>query len=112
LAIRLLDMAMSLRPSSTVDANIAWILATSIDDRVRDGRAAFVRAQRLARETPDDQTALDVFAASLAELGHYGDAVTVVQRMLALAQTKGDVAAEARAKTRLASYGAGRPWRQ
>lgn len=112
LAIRLLNVAMSLRPSSNVDANIAWILATSADDRVRDGRAAFERAQRLARQRPDDQTSLDVFAAALAELGRYGDAATVAQRMLTIAQAKGDAAGAARAKERLAAYGAGRPWRQ
>jgi cytochrome c-type biogenesis protein CcmH/NrfG len=103
---------MSLRPSSDVDANIAWILATSTDERVRDGRAAFERAQRLARQNPDDLTSLDVFAAALAELGRYGDAVTVGQRMLAIAQAKGDSAGAVRAKARLASYSSGRPWRQ
>jgi tetratricopeptide (TPR) repeat protein len=112
LAVRLLDVSMSLRPSSDVDANIAWILATSTDERVRDGRAAFERAQRLARQNPDDLTSLDVFAAALAELGRYGDAVTVGQRMLAIAQAKGDSAAAVRAKARLASYSSGRPWRQ
>jgi tetratricopeptide (TPR) repeat protein len=112
LAIRLLDVAGSLRPSSAIDANIAWILATSTDARVRDGRAALERAQRLARQNPDDPTSLDVFAAALAELGRYADAVTVAQRMLAIAQAKGDEPGIARARVRLASYSAGRPWRQ
>jgi len=112
LALRLLDSAMSLHPSNEVAANIAWILATSKDDGVRDGRAALERAERLVGENPADQTSLDAFAAALAETGRYADAVTVARRMLAAAQAGGDVAGEARAQERLASYGAGRPWRQ
>jgi len=112
LALRLLGSAMSLHRSSPVEANIAWILATSRDDRVRDGRAALERAQRLVRDNPVDETSLDAFGAALAEMGRFADAVTVARRMLALAQTKGDAAGQERAKERLASYAVGRPWRQ
>jgi tetratricopeptide (TPR) repeat protein len=112
LAVRLLDSAMSRHPSRAVAANIAWILATSRDDRVRNGRAALESAERLVREDPADQTSLDVFAAALAEMGRYADAVAVAQRMLSSAQASGNAAGEARAKERLAAYGAGRPWRQ
>lgn len=111
-ALRLLDSAMSLQSSTVVAANIAWILATSADDGVRNGRAALEYAERAVRENPADQTSLDAYAAALAETGRYADAVAVAQRMLSVAHASGDAPGEARARERLASYSSGRPWRQ
>jgi tetratricopeptide (TPR) repeat protein len=112
LAIQLLDSANSLGPSSGVAANVAWILATSSNDAVRNGAAALTRAEGLARANPADLTVLDVLGAAPAENRRFGEAVAVAQRMDSLARATGDQAGMTRAATRRSTYVSGRPWRQ
>jgi protein O-mannosyl-transferase len=91
---------------------LAWILATSRDDRLRDGRAALAFAERVARAQPDDPSALSSVAAACAELGRFREAVVAAERALSLARAGGDREAEALLQQRLESYRGGRPWRQ
>ena len=112
LALALLDSAMRSAPRLSVAANIAWILATSSNDRVRDGREALLRVQELYRKDPNDQTVLDATAAALAENGRFAEAIAVCQRIDSLATLAGDAASERRARERIAAYAAHRPWRQ
>jgi tetratricopeptide (TPR) repeat protein len=112
LAIQLLASANALRPSTRVAANIAWILATSANDSVRNGAAALVRADALARTNPTDLMVLDVLGAALADNQRFAEAVAVAQRMDSLARATGDQAGIKRAATRRATYVSGRPWRQ
>ena len=57
-------------------SNLAWILATSPDDQVRNGEEAVRLAKGLLQATKgEDPRALDTYAAALAEAGHFGAAV-------------------------------------
>jgi hypothetical protein len=89
----------------------AWILAVSADDSVRNGNAAMDIIRPLALASPNDPAILDVVAAALAETGHFPDAISVVERVVLLYRTLGDVGAETRARAHLESYRASRPWR-
>jgi len=112
LAIQLLDSAIGASSSKTAAKNRAWILATSVDDSVRDGLTALDAARRLVQQQPRDMQTLDVLGAALAETGRLTEAIGVAHEMVDLAHATGDVAAEQRANQRLSVYGAGRPWRQ
>ena len=99
-------------PTAPVAANLAWILATSADDRVRNGPEALAIAESLGGAKSDDPTTLDVLGAALAANGRFPDAVAAAQRMLARAQARGEAAAARRAEERLRAYTSGRAWRQ
>jgi hypothetical protein len=112
LALTLLDSAVQSGARVGAAANIAWILATSSDDRVRNGPEALRRAQELYRKDTKDPTVLDALAAALAETGRFGEALIVSQRMDSIAAASGDGGGQRRAHDRMASYAAHRPWRQ
>jgi tetratricopeptide (TPR) repeat protein len=112
LALALLDSATSLVPRVSAAANIAWILATSYDDHVRNGGEALRRAQSLYRNASTDPTVLDALAAALAENGHFDEAIAMCQRMNSIAAASGDAGGQRRAQERMASYAAHHPWRQ
>lgn len=112
LAVRLLSASNAVQPSVDVEVNIAWILATSADDGVRDGASALRIAQSLARRRPNDVGILDVLAAALAENGRFEEAVALETQLESAARAAGDSAGVARATARRAAYAAGQPWRQ
>jgi protein O-mannosyl-transferase len=84
--------ALQTRPR-TVDVlnNLAWLLATSPDERVRDGHQAVQYALRACELT---QYRLTVFvgtlAAAYAEAGRYDEAVAAARRACAQAEAAGD----------------------
>lgn len=112
LAVRLLRASVSAHASASAAANLAWILATSTDDQVRNGPEALAIAESLARDSGNDPTALDILGAALAASGRFAEAAATAQRMLGRAQAVGDAAGAARAERRLQVYRSGRPWRQ
>jgi Flp pilus assembly protein TadD len=67
--------------------NLAWILATTGDSRLRDPKRAVELASR-SRELADDKMplVLDTQAAALAEAGNFPDAVKTAERAVALAR--------------------------
>jgi tetratricopeptide (TPR) repeat protein len=82
---------------------LAWLLATSRDDTLRDGEEAL----RTLEPLDDAADVLDVRAAAFAERGHYEEAVTTAER--AIARTVSPTAAM---RQHHAAYVAGRPWRE
>ncbi len=98
----------TLQRSGRDDATLAWILATTRDEGLRDGRAALALIEPLARAAPADAAILSAQAAALAELGRFPEAVGIAERALAAA----DANAAEPLRQRLAAYRAGRPWRQ
>jgi Tfp pilus assembly protein PilF len=94
-------------------AMAAWILATSLDDTLRDGAAALTFAQRAATLTNRrDVRALDSLAAALAAMGRYREAVEEAGYAAAAARSRGmaDLASAIDARRRL--YEAGQPYRE
>lgn len=83
-----LRLALSLKPSHTrSQVRLAWILATSSDDSLRNGSEAFALVQNILRsQSSPSPEMLDLLAVSLAELGHFPEARAALQ--VALAQSK------------------------
>jgi len=92
-------------------STLAWLLATTSDDQLRDGgraetlAAAAVKAT--ARQRPEP---LDAWAAALAELGRTEEAARAVREALALVRGRGS-SLEKGLRARLKLYEAGRPYR-
>jgi tetratricopeptide (TPR) repeat protein len=86
--------AVDLNPQA-IDAqsNMAWVLATWPDARVRDGKRAVELAERADFLTQSQNVRVNVtLAASYAEAGRFADAVKTAQRALALALAQGNTA--------------------
>ncbi len=112
LASTLFREAETIAPTVPMRVALAWILATSPDDGARDGAKALHLMEPLVSQSPNDPALLDGLAAALAESGRYDEAGSVAVRAVALYQRIGDTRGETRARLRLASYRANRPWRQ
>jgi arylsulfatase A-like enzyme/Tfp pilus assembly protein PilF len=112
-AIRVLRAATTASPNEPRLANsLAWLLATTPDERLRDGPKALELARRAAELTKfQNPTALRTLAAAYAETGDFNQAVQTAQRAIesAVASQQNDLADALRAQLDL--YGAGRPYR-
>jgi tetratricopeptide (TPR) repeat protein len=101
-----------LRKPDCVEALVdrAWLLATSPEAKVRDGKQAVVDATR-ARDLTRGKEAypLGALAAALAERGDFAGAVKQQERAQALYKTRDDIA---KGRTRLDLYKAGAPYRE
>ncbi|MBI4624908.1 MAG: hypothetical protein HY736_17045, partial [Verrucomicrobia bacterium] len=111
-AVRIFRQGLEYGQNPVVANLLAWILATTSDAALRDGRAALALVEAKVRNEPDDPTVLSTFAAACAEVGRFAEAVSAAERALALVRAAGDPAAEALLQRRLDAYRAGRPWRQ
>ena len=87
----------------------AWILATSRRDAVRNGPLALHLAERAVEQAEDADT-LDTLAAALAEEGDFARAIA--SQRLALERIDVDDRRRGELLARLASYEAGRAWRE
>ena len=105
--------AIIARDSSDADAfnNIAWIRATHLLARHRDGNEAVRLAER-ARDLCTQPVAVvySTLAAAYAEAGRYADAVRAGARAVALARAAGETAQAKSFARQLESYRAGRPY--
>lgn len=71
--------------------NLAWLLATTGNDAVRDGAAAVSLAEKACKLTEYKQAQMTgTLAAAYAEAGRYAEAVTLCQTTLELARSSGD----------------------
>ena len=111
-AVRQFRRVLERARDPNVANTVAWILATTRDDTLRDGRAALALAEPIARQNANDPTALSTFAAACAEVGRFAEAVTAAERALAAVRGGGDAAAAELLQRRLEAYRAGKPWRQ
>jgi tetratricopeptide (TPR) repeat protein len=92
---------------------VAWLLATSVDDAVRDGSRAVSLAEHAVELTRrEDAVALDTLAAAYAEVGRFGEAAGAVRAAMALASAQGNAALLPDLQGRLTLYEAGRSLRQ
>ena len=65
--------------------NLAWILATSSNPELRDGKTAVQLAEKLCQASNYQQPqALDTYAAAMAEMGHYDRAAQLAEDALAI----------------------------
>ncbi len=93
-------------------ALLAWMLATSSDDEVRDGHDAVAFAERLCqRAGHQDPEALKVLAAAYAEAGRFTQAVERAELALRLAREADLSGLVADLTTQIELYRRGRPVR-
>lgn len=111
-AVRYLRRALEWGADAGVANTLAWILATSRESTLRDGRTALALVEPLARREATDPAVLSTLAAALAENGRFTEAVRVAERALVQVRSAGDAAAAELLQRRLDTYRAGQPWRQ
>jgi tetratricopeptide (TPR) repeat protein len=104
------DKALENDPkNSGVLNNLAWVLATSPDDKLRNGQRAVELATKACEETEYKQAhILSTLAASYAETGNFEKAIEWSQKAVDLGaeEMKGQLRKE------LESYEAKKPWRE
>lgn len=112
-AVGELRAAVSLDPDHAASlGNLAWILATSPDSSLRDGKQALQLATRAA-EISEQRNAgvLRIVAAAQAETGDFESARATAQQALDLANQQGDRAFAAVLQRELGTYIARMPLR-
>ena len=96
--------------NSHVLNNLAWLLATSPDDKLRDGKRAIELATEGCKVTDYKQAhLLSTLAAGYAETGDFKTAIEWSQKAVAAAP---DEEMKANLVKELESYQAGKPWRE
>jgi tetratricopeptide (TPR) repeat protein len=107
-----LEKALELRPDDTgVLNNLAWLLATSPDDDLRDGKRAIALAAKACEKTEWKQAHIvSTLAAGHAEAGDFAAAKKFSRQAVELGDDTADVKDQLRQE--LASYEAGKPWRE
>jgi tetratricopeptide (TPR) repeat protein len=107
-----LEKALELQPDDTgVLNNLAWLLATSPDDAIRNGKRAIELAKKACESTEWKQAhIISTLAAGYAETGDFESA----RKYSGQAVETGDPAPEVKQQLEgeLASYKAGKAWRE
>ena len=111
-AIRDLEKALSLEPDNEgVLNNLAWLLATSPDDALRDGPRAIEIASKACEKTEWKQAhIISTLAAGYAEAGDFDQAKKYSRQAVYTGDSPPDV--KQQLESELASYEAGKPWRE
>lgn len=111
-AIADLDKAHALKPDDTgVLNNLAWLLATSPDDAIRNGRRAIELAQKACELTEwKEPHIISTLAAGHAEAGDFAKAREFSQKAVDASDDSDQV--KEQLKGELASYEAEKPWRE
>jgi tetratricopeptide (TPR) repeat protein len=93
--------------------NLAWMLATAPESKVRDGSEAIRLATKAIglTEATNRAGAVDTLAAAYAEAGQFGEAVKSAQLAATLAHSSGDTNLAADILRRLEVYRANQPYR-
>jgi tetratricopeptide (TPR) repeat protein len=107
------QLFLDMQPNS-VDAigALAWILATSNDDNVRDGETAVELARTWSLHTKNkDPRALNALAAAYAERGEFEAAIRTIQLAIRLAGSQ-NAALVRSYESRLGQYRNGQPYRR
>jgi tetratricopeptide (TPR) repeat protein len=105
---------MRLRPTWLQPATkLAWLLATTEDDKLRDGREAVALAEKIAAGTNHaNPFVLDTLAAAYAEVGRFPDATNTAEKAMGIAATAGQTNLAANIKARLELYRKSAPYRE
>ena len=102
--------ALRLNPAHLSAANnLAWLLATTPDERLRNPAEAVRRAEGMIEGGRAEHPALlDTLAASYASAGRFDDATRTAQRALALATANAEPELAAEIRRHMALYRSGR----
>jgi tetratricopeptide (TPR) repeat protein len=107
-----LEKALELRPDdSGVLNNLAWLLATSPDDGIRNGKRAIALAEKACEKTEWKQPhIISTLAAGHAESGDFAAARKFSKQ--AVEATEKETEIRGQLEKELASYEASKPWRE
>jgi tetratricopeptide (TPR) repeat protein len=111
-AVTFYRRAIELNPKSNARNNLAWLLATYPDDRLRNGAEAVRLAESMKQDLGEHAEVLDTLAAAYAEAGDFDKAVATATAGVELARRKNQAALEKEIAGRLDIYRAGKPYRQ
>jgi Flp pilus assembly protein TadD len=113
-AIREYREALRLMPGwPPAERRLAWLLATSRDDAVRDVVEALPLAEHASQRTGDrDPEMLDTLAAAQAEAGRFADAADTAARAAERADAARKPALAAEIRRRVVLYRASQPYRE
>jgi tetratricopeptide (TPR) repeat protein len=112
-ALAHLQKVLSLNPDDAeAEKNMAWVLATWPEDRIRDGAKAVELAERANRSTEGQNPIIVVtLAAAYAEAGRFSDAIQTAEEALRLANDSGNVALAEGIRGYIQLYRLGHPFR-
>ena len=92
--------------------DLAYVLACSADEKLRDGPRAIKLAERAAELTKrDDAGVLRTLSAAYANGGRFDDALAASREALVLAERKGRLELAENIRQRMELYTAGKPYR-
>lgn len=111
-AARLYRDGIAQSPTAKGVAEYAWLLSSTSDPTVHNGREALALVEPAAKANPNDALLLNSYASALADNGRFTEAVAVAERTVALLRSAGDTNATAIMQQRLEAYRANRAWRQ
>ena len=113
-AIVNLEKALERKPEDPeVLNNLAWMLATSADPRLRNGRKAVELAQQANKLTSGSNMYITAtLAAAYAETGQFTEAIETAQRALALAVARGDRSLAEAIRRHSVRYAGGSPYHE
>ena len=105
-ALLLYRQGLKTQPDNLKAANnLAWLLATCQDAKVRNPKEALLIAQKIVRATKEQNSdALDTLAAAQAACGDFGSAIKTVNKAILLIKTGQLPALTNQLKARLDSY--------
>lgn len=107
------EQALQFAPDAAwANYSLAWLLATSSDERVRNGARAATIAERALQRSGASPAILRALAAAYATQQRFNDAVEVAQRAMQLATARGDAAAGAALQGDIELYREGVPVRE
>lgn len=90
---------------------LAWLLATSFETTIRDGKKAVEYATRASELTNwENPSMLDTLAAAYAEAGNFAEAIKSESKALSFSEWTKNARVNARARLKL--YQAGKPYRE
>ncbi len=113
-AIAEFRQAIILKPDAPeMLSNLAWLLATSPDAALRNGKDAVTYAERACQLTNYKQAStVGVLAAAYAESGNFSNAVVTAQKTIELARAAGDRQFAAVNRQLLQLYQSGKPYHE
>jgi tetratricopeptide (TPR) repeat protein len=106
------EAALARQFNGQIASYLAFVLAVSSDDSVRNPTRSLEWAQKAAQSEPESVTSLNTVAVALAANGRFPEAVGFAERALAIAKASNQAQGVKVTEARLQSFRAGKPWRE
>jgi tetratricopeptide (TPR) repeat protein len=111
-AVAALRRALELAPADReLMTDLAWLLATSPDDTLRDGAESLRLMKQLAAAGQMNFREVDAFAAAHAERGDFSEALTLIDQAIVAARKESAEAVVKELEERRSRYALRRPFR-